>query len=62
MAHASGALREAFLDDHKHLTRGLTRTLEALRKGDDARAIQVADTMDRAGGPNMAFEETAFLS
>jgi hypothetical protein len=60
MAHVSSALREAFLDDHKHLTRGLTRTLEALRKGDDSNAIQLADTMDRAVGPHMAFEETAF--
>ena len=60
MAHASSALRKAFLDDHKHLTRGLTRTLEALRNGDDATAIQVADAMDRACGPHMEFEETVF--
>ncbi len=40
MTDPSTALREAFLDDHKHLTRGLTRTLEALRKGDDSNAIQ----------------------
>ena len=60
MAQASSALREAFLDDHKHLTRGLTRTLEALQNGDDATAIQVVDTMDRAVGPHMEFEETLF--
>ncbi len=60
MTDPSTALREAFLEDHKHLTRGLTRTLEALRDGDDASAIQLADTMDRAVGPHMAFEEDVF--
>jgi hypothetical protein len=60
MIHTSSPLRDAFLDDHKHLTRGLTRTLEALRSGDDARAIESADTMDLAVGPHMEFEETVF--
>jgi hypothetical protein len=60
MTDPSTALREAFLDDHKHLTRGLTRTLQALRDGDDANAIQLADTMDRAVGAHMAFEEDVF--
>ena len=60
MTHASKALREAFLEDHKQLTRGLTRTIEALRNGDDATATQVADTMDRTVGPHMEFEETVF--
>ena len=60
MTHASSALREAFLEDHRHLTKGLTRTLEALRDGDDATAVQIVDTMDRAVGPHMEFEETVF--
>lgn len=60
MTDPSTALREAFLEDHKHLTRGLTRTLEALRDGDDASAIRLADTMDQAVGPHMAFEEEVF--
>ena len=60
MTHVSNALREAFLEDHKHLTRGLTRTIEALRNGDDATAIQVANTMDQAVGPHVEFEETVF--
>ena len=60
ITHASKALREAFLEDHKHLTRGLTRTIEALRNGDDATAIQIVDAMDRIVGPHMEFEETVF--
>ncbi len=60
MTDPSTALREAFLEDHKHLTRGLTRTLEALLDGDDANAIRLADTMDQAVGPHMEFEEEVF--
>ena len=54
---APATLRDAFLEDHRHLTGGLSRALEALRRDDDAGAIREADLMDRTVGPHMAFEE-----
>ena len=53
-------LEEAFLDDHRHLTRGLTDVLDALKAEEDARAIEAADRLDRTVGPHMEFEERVF--
>jgi hypothetical protein len=53
-------LQEAFLEDHRHLTRGLGGILGALERGDDAAARREADVLDRNVGPHMAFEEQVF--
>ncbi len=53
-------LQRAFLEDHRHLTRGLTNIVGALERGDEAGARREADILDRNVGPHMAFEEQVF--
>ena len=53
-------LAAAFTEDHRHFTRGLSRILSALKKGDDATAARLADELDRAVGPHIEFEERVF--
>lgn len=53
-------LESAFLEDHRALTRGLTRLLAALREGRMSEAAALADELDLAVGPHMAFEERHF--
>jgi hypothetical protein len=53
-------LQRAFLEDHRHLTRGLTTIVVALERGDEAGARREADILDRNVGPHMAFEEQVF--
>jgi hypothetical protein len=60
MTRGRSELEKAFLDDHRHLTRGLSRLLEALRRNDVAEARQVADELDRVAGPHIEFEEETF--
>lgn len=50
-------LRTEFLEDHQHLTKGLTELLESLRGGDALQATTIARQLDRLVGPHMAFEE-----
>lgn len=52
--------KDAFLSDHQSLVRGLSRILEALREGEDDRAVIEADALDRTVGAHMEFEETVF--
>ena len=54
------SLAEAFLEDHQHLTRGLSGTLTALEEGDLATAISTANELDRQAGPHIRFEEEFF--
>lgn len=51
------ALGKAFLDDHRHLTRGLYRLLQALEADDLSRAVQLAGQVDRLAGAHIQFEE-----
>jgi hypothetical protein len=60
MSHSADPLRVAFLEDHRHLTRGLVALLHALDEGDDVEARRQAELLDRNVGPHMAFEEQAF--
>lgn len=54
------SLHDAFLTDHKQLTRGLSAILRALRAGDTERAFRLASELDEAVGPHMQFEEEVF--
>lgn len=47
----------AFADDHRTITRGFHRILEALDAGDMTAAATFADELDRDGGAHIAFEE-----
>jgi len=53
-------LRQAFSDDHRVLTRGLSSVVDALGKADLAGAVRRADELDRRIGPHMAFEEQVY--
>jgi hypothetical protein len=53
-------LQQAFLEDHKVLTRGLATTLSALRQDDLEAATREADTLDQRAGPHIEFEERFF--
>lgn len=54
------ALHQAFLEDHRQLTRGLAGIRQALRDRDLAEAARLAEELDRRAGPHMEFEETVF--
>lgn len=54
------SLSAAFLEDHRHLTQGLSGTLSALDSGDVATAIRTADELDQHAGPHIKFEEEYF--
>jgi len=54
------ALRQAFSEDHRVLTRGLTGVVDALREADLAQAVRRAEELDRRVGPHMAFEEQVY--
>jgi hypothetical protein len=53
-------LRDAFLEDHRVLTRGLKGLKRAVEEGELGRAARLADELDRAAGPHIEFEERAF--
>lgn len=54
------SLSDAFVEDHRHLTRGLSATLDALEKGELATAVQMANELDQRAGPHIRFEEEFF--
>ncbi len=60
MPKRASALADAFLEDHRHLTRGLTRLLEAIREEKFELAVRLAEELDRVVGPHMQFEEEVF--
>lgn len=51
------SLERAFVEDHKHLTRGFAEILEALETNDWPRASRAADEIDRLVGAHIEFEE-----
>lgn len=54
------SLSDAFLEDHQHLTRGLSAILESLEADDLASAVRIGEELDRHAGPHMHFEEEYF--
>ncbi len=54
---SSQSLRNAFIEDHRHLTQGLNRLLKALRADDFEEGIAIARELDRVAGPHIQFEE-----
>lgn len=51
------SLSEAFVEDHRHLTQGLSDILQALRDDNLEEAVRMAEDLDRVAGPHMEFEE-----
>lgn len=60
MPQESSSLRAAFLDDHRRLTRGLLKLLDALKEDNPTAARAAANELDEIAGPHMEFEETVF--
>lgn len=56
----ANTLRDAFLEDHRKLTRGLRRLLDALETDALGAARAAADQLDQDAGPHMEFEEHVF--
>ena len=57
MSVTVGSLAHAFVEDHRVFTRELVRLKEALQRRDWPEARRVADRLDLAAGPHIAFEE-----
>ena len=57
-AREEDPLREAFLQDHQHLTKGFNEILRALESDQYEEAIDAAKRLDRLAGPHIEFEET----
>jgi len=53
-------LKEAFLDDHREMTRGFVKLHECLEKGDWHAAKGLAAEIDRVAGPHIEFEESLY--
>ncbi len=54
----SSPLEEAFIEDHRHLTQGFSRLLQALEDDDLPAAVQLAAQLDRQAGAHIEFEES----
>ena len=54
------SLDDAFHEDHRHLTQGLSAILEAVKKDDLPSAVRAADDVDQQAGPHIEFEEEVF--
>ena len=46
-----------FLADHRKLTRGFRRLIDAVERGDQSELRRLAEDLDRAAGPHIGFEE-----
>lgn len=53
-------LHQAFLDDHRRMTRGLFRIRNALKADDLGLAVRTADEIDQLVGPHIQFEEEIY--
>lgn len=56
----SVTLKDAFVEDHRTLTRGLSRLVELVEEGDYPEASRVARALDSSAGPHIEFEEHSF--
>ena len=53
-------LGHAFIEDHRHLMRGLLRLKRALQRDDLREARRIGEELDRVAGPHIRFEEEVF--
>ncbi len=53
-------LKEAFLDDHREMTRGFVKLHERLEGGDWSAAKGLAAEINRVAGPHIEFEESLY--
>lgn len=53
-------LRDAFLEDHRKLTRGLSALVRLVENGEWEQAVRRAEELDRIAGPHIEFEERRF--
>ena len=53
-------LGHAFIEDHRHLMRGLLRLKKALQRDDLREARRIGEELDRLAGPHLRFEEEVF--
>lgn len=60
MDTGSLSLKDAFLDDHREMTRGFVRLRECLQNGDWQNAKSLAAEIDRIAGPHIEFEESLY--
>ncbi len=58
--NAKSRLRDAFLDDHQKLTKGLSALVRLVESGEWQQAVQKAEELDRIAGPHIEFEEERF--
>lgn len=54
------SLKDAFIEDHQTLTRGLSHLLKLVQEEDYDEASRVARELDKAVGPHIEFEEKSF--
>ena len=54
------ALQQEFLDDHRVLIAGIKGVIEAVERGDQRTAVELAAELDQQAGAHMAFEEEVF--
>lgn len=50
-------LGQSFIEDHRHLMRGLLRLKKALQRDDLREARRIGEELDRVAGPHIRFEE-----
>lgn len=60
MGPTTTALSKAFLEDHRHMTRGFWKLRKALESDDIAAAIEIAGSIDETVGPHIEFEEEVY--
>lgn len=60
METKNSPLTQAFLEDHREMTRRIAGLLDALKQDDCETAFQLAEELDRVAGPHLEFEEEAF--
>lgn len=56
----SSALRDAFVEDHRRLTQGLSNLVKLVEAGRIEYAVQLARELDEVAGPHIEFEESRF--
>jgi hemerythrin-like domain-containing protein len=57
MTAEQNPLTEAFVSDHRQITRRLSRLLKAVRDGDFEQSREIAVEVNRLAGPHIQFEE-----
>jgi len=60
MGTGSISLKDAFMDDHREMTRGFVELRECLENGEWHLAKGLAAEIDRVAGPHIEFEESLY--